>query len=128
MDCVGGPLRQPRWASEHRAWLVAEAGGGGPVTVSSRLGLVLPWIDLVLRVSRRSHFIHVVRLWAGGCFAVCVRFSALSGGALSNELHHTLILEQNSCKNTRDGQFLGPLAPPLQGPSPVTQASDVMLQ
>lgn len=26
----------------------------------------------------------LVRLWAGECFAVCVCFSALSGGALTN--------------------------------------------
>lgn len=42
----------------------------------------------------------LVRLWAGECFAVCVCFSALSGGALNKiRLHYVLILEQNCCKN-----------------------------
>lgn len=69
--------------------------------INIRLNLVLPLICLCsASVSRQPPLFRLLRLRAGECFAVCVCFSALSGGALNKiKLQDILILEQNSCKN-----------------------------
>lgn len=65
------------------------------------------------------------------CFAVCVCFSALSGGALNKvKLHDLLILEQSSYNFSfkKFAKLLGHPATSLPGSLTMTQASEVMLQ